>query len=98
MHLVIRFDDDSWLQSHVATPRTEPMPAECDVLAAIRDRVAWWEAWSARCTYTGPWRDAVPAIAHRAHGHDVPPTGDRGRAHHFSARAARRRAELGLSL
>ena len=42
-----------------ASASHEPMPEECDVSAAIRDTTAWWSAWSDRCSYQGPWRDAV---------------------------------------
>ena len=27
--------------------------------AALKATEKWWSAWSARCTYAGPWRDAV---------------------------------------
>jgi GH15 family glucan-1,4-alpha-glucosidase len=43
----------TWYPSH------QPMPDAVDVEAAIRHTQAWWETWSARCTYEGPWRDAV---------------------------------------
>jgi GH15 family glucan-1,4-alpha-glucosidase len=43
----------SWHPSHVVSP-----PA-IDADAAVRNAEAWWEAWSTRCVYTGPWRDAV---------------------------------------
>jgi len=45
--------DLSWQASH------EEMPAERDVAGAIRDTTEWWEAWSARCRYEGPWKDIV---------------------------------------
>ena len=28
-------------------------------MAAVRDTVSWWQEWSRRCTYQGPWREAV---------------------------------------
>lgn len=43
----------SWHPSH------EPVPPELDVVAAIADAETWWRAWSNRCAYQGPWRDAV---------------------------------------
>ena len=43
----------SWYPSH-----HEP-PAPVDAAAAISDTEAWWREWSDRCTYQGPWRDAV---------------------------------------
>ena len=30
-----------------------------DALAAITETEAWWRNWSAKCSYKGPWRDAV---------------------------------------
>jgi GH15 family glucan-1,4-alpha-glucosidase len=45
--------DLSWQASH------ENMPPECDVARAIQDTTEWWEAWSARCRYKGPWKDIV---------------------------------------
>ena len=43
----------SWHPSH------EPAPPEIDVVAAIAAAETWWRTWSARCTYTGPWSEAV---------------------------------------
>jgi GH15 family glucan-1,4-alpha-glucosidase len=43
----------SWHPSHAAPP--EPINA----LAAIAETEAWWLEWSSRCTYRGPWREAV---------------------------------------
>jgi GH15 family glucan-1,4-alpha-glucosidase len=43
----------TWFPSH------EPVPAPLDPEAALRDTEAWWRAWSARCLYAGPWKDAV---------------------------------------
>jgi GH15 family glucan-1,4-alpha-glucosidase len=37
----------------------EPPPALPDAAQAVDDTARWWEEWSARCTYRGPWRDAV---------------------------------------
>jgi GH15 family glucan-1,4-alpha-glucosidase len=45
--------DLTWYPSH------EALPGEVDVAACIRSTTDWWEAWSARCRYRGPWRDAV---------------------------------------
>jgi GH15 family glucan-1,4-alpha-glucosidase len=45
--------DLAWQASH------EGAPPECDVAGAIRDTTEWWEAWSARCRYEGPWKDVV---------------------------------------
>jgi GH15 family glucan-1,4-alpha-glucosidase len=43
----------SWYPSHLAPP-----PA-VDVAREIHEAEAWWRAWSDRCNYVGPWRDAV---------------------------------------
>jgi GH15 family glucan-1,4-alpha-glucosidase len=43
----------SWFPSH------EKPPAEIDAAATIAGVDRWWRAWSARCTYEGPWREAV---------------------------------------
>src|SRR4030095_14706985 len=40
-------------------PSHEPIPPLRDTEEALTDTEAWWRHWSARCTYTGPWRDAV---------------------------------------
>jgi GH15 family glucan-1,4-alpha-glucosidase len=42
-----------WHPSHVSAP------APLDPLAALDDTTAWWEEWSSRCTYDGPWREQV---------------------------------------
>ena len=43
----------SWHPSWKAPPRV------IDAAAAIDETEAWWTAWAARCTYEGPWREAV---------------------------------------
>jgi GH15 family glucan-1,4-alpha-glucosidase len=44
----------TWYPSH------EPAPAPIlDPIRAVEQTCAWWEAWAARCTYEGEWRDAV---------------------------------------
>ena len=43
----------TWFPSH------QPLPERLNPFAAAQETDAWWRAWSARCKYTGPWRDAV---------------------------------------
>jgi GH15 family glucan-1,4-alpha-glucosidase len=40
-------------------PSHEEMPAPIDPWWAILGTEQWWREWSGRCTYRGPWRDAV---------------------------------------
>ncbi|MGV9883117.1 glycoside hydrolase family 15 protein [Streptomyces sp. NPDC003006] len=40
-------------------PSHEPRPPLVDPYAALRDSLADWRAWSSRCQYDGPYRDAV---------------------------------------
>jgi hypothetical protein len=41
-----------WHPSHLTPP--EPLEP-----FALDDTKAWWEEWSGRCTYDGPWQDEV---------------------------------------
>jgi GH15 family glucan-1,4-alpha-glucosidase len=41
-----------WHPSHLS-------PEGVDPLAQVSDTEQWWEDWARRCTYQGPWRDAV---------------------------------------
>ncbi len=43
----------AWCLSHV------PMPAPVDAAESLLETETWWRQWSARCTYEGPWREAV---------------------------------------
>ncbi|HWA10296.1 MAG TPA: glycoside hydrolase family 15 protein [Opitutaceae bacterium] len=43
----------TWYRSHEATPGSLPG------LTTLADTEAFWNDWSARCTYRGPWREAV---------------------------------------
>ena len=43
----------TWFPSH------ESVPAAIDPEWALRDTESWWCEWSSRCTYQGPWREAV---------------------------------------
>lgn len=40
-------------------PSYESAPAVADPEAALEETTRWWERWSGRCTYRGPWREAV---------------------------------------
>jgi GH15 family glucan-1,4-alpha-glucosidase len=31
----------------------------CDAMQAVAGTESWWREWSGRCTYQGPWREAV---------------------------------------
>ncbi len=37
----------------------DPEPSEQDPEQLLIQTEEWWRAWSSRCTYQGPWRDAV---------------------------------------
>ena len=43
----------SWYPSH------QSPPLQVDAMTALADTERWWREWSARCTYTGPWREAI---------------------------------------
>ncbi len=82
----------SWFPSFDDPPRIEAEPE----LAATEER---WREWSGRCTYDGPWREAVvrslitlKALTYEPSGAIVAaPT-------HIAARGDRRRPQLGLPL
>jgi GH15 family glucan-1,4-alpha-glucosidase len=40
-------------------PSHEPTPAQVDADETITQTEQWWKDWSNRCTYHGPWREAV---------------------------------------
>ncbi len=40
-------------------PSHEQPPAPVDAVYALRLTDAYWREWSAKCTYAGPWREAV---------------------------------------
>ncbi len=40
-------------------PSSQPLPESPEAATAIAETDAWWRAWSARCSFEGPHRDAV---------------------------------------
>jgi GH15 family glucan-1,4-alpha-glucosidase len=40
-------------------PSHEPIPRPIDSLTAAAETRTWWEEWTARCCYQGPWREQV---------------------------------------
>jgi GH15 family glucan-1,4-alpha-glucosidase len=40
-------------------PSHQSAPERLDAIAEIEDTQRWWTEWSHRCTYEGPWREAV---------------------------------------
>ena len=46
-------------------PSSPSKPHPVDPLAALRETQRFWADWSAKCTYDGPYRDAVAALAGR---------------------------------
>jgi GH15 family glucan-1,4-alpha-glucosidase len=40
-------------------PSSEPVPEPIDPEDALATTVSFWEDWASRCTYDGPWHDAV---------------------------------------
>ena len=40
-------------------PSHTPSPRPVDPFQALDDTAHWWEEWSSRCTYRGPWREQV---------------------------------------
>jgi GH15 family glucan-1,4-alpha-glucosidase len=40
-------------------PSQDRAPEPCDPEGVIEQTDRWWQDWSGRCTYQGPWREAV---------------------------------------
>ena len=59
----------TWHRSH------EPEPAPLDACGALERTEKLWRAWSAQCTYEGPWRDAVVRSLITLKGLTYRPTG-----------------------
>ena len=80
-------------QSHLADPVAP------DAVTALDEIDAGWTAWSSRCLYPGRVARTGGAFAADAEGAHLPADRRHRRGpHHLAARAARRRAQLGLSL
>jgi GH15 family glucan-1,4-alpha-glucosidase len=43
----------TWFPSH------RPEPAALNALDAVEATTRWWQEWSERCSFVGPWREAV---------------------------------------
>jgi GH15 family glucan-1,4-alpha-glucosidase len=56
-------------------PSHEQAPAEIDPEAMLLHTLEHWHAWSRRCTYQGPWRDAVMRSLITLKGLTYAPTG-----------------------
>ncbi len=72
-------------------------PVDADEALAESEKL--WQEWTGRCSYRGRWRGRRGALADHPEGAHVQADrrNDRG-AHHLLARAAGRRAQLGLPL
>jgi GH15 family glucan-1,4-alpha-glucosidase len=59
----------TWFPSHESPPR------EVDAEHALEETENYWKDWSRRCTYEGPWRDAVMRSLVTLKGLTYAPTG-----------------------
>jgi GH15 family glucan-1,4-alpha-glucosidase len=59
----------TWFPSH------QSVPTPIDPLHAMKDTRTWWEDWCAKCTYDGPWREAVLRSLVTLKGLTFAPTG-----------------------
>jgi GH15 family glucan-1,4-alpha-glucosidase len=59
----------SWLSS------TGKLPDPAEARRLLEATEAWWQAWSARCTYRGEWRDVVSRSCATLKGLTYGPTG-----------------------
>ena len=78
---------------------TDDLPPAIDIDAAFRDTESFWTDWAAKCTYQGPYGDAVRRSLLTLEGAHLPPhRWHRRRTHGWPAGGDRRRAQLGLPL
>jgi GH15 family glucan-1,4-alpha-glucosidase len=56
-------------------PAYEPCVEPLDALAAVCNTETWWAEWSRRCTYRGPWEDAVSSSLRMLKALTYAPTG-----------------------
>ncbi len=40
-------------------PSNQSCPAAIDAAAALQSTIEWWQQWSGRCQYQGPWKEQV---------------------------------------
>lgn len=59
----------TWYPSH------EPTPPMIDAERALQETESWWKQWSRRCTYEGPWKEAVVRSLITLKGLTYAPTG-----------------------
>jgi GH15 family glucan-1,4-alpha-glucosidase len=59
----------AWAATEVAAPDA------VDLATALQDAIGWWQEWSSRCTYRGPWQDDVRASLITLKGLTYAPTG-----------------------
>ena len=38
---------------------SQPVPASIDLEKSLRETEEWWRKWISRCSYSGPWKEAV---------------------------------------
>ncbi len=72
--ITVREGDAHWfVLTH--SPSHLPLPEVIDPHQALVDTEAFWREWTGRCTYTGPWRDAVVRSLITLKGLTYRPTG-----------------------
>jgi hypothetical protein len=82
-----------WHPSHLESPRV------LDAFLALEQTEKWWREWTSHCQYDGPVARARGSLEHHLEGaHLCANRRHRCRANDFTARAAWRRAQLGLPL